>query len=127
VLFAETRTFRAFEGALRVVRVGGRSVAALQMMDERGGDVGGVETFLEQTFDEMILFLYSRLAQSRREVCRGTSWRGLRELRHSRQFCALNARVGITLDVADLKQFASGDKRNRTAVRACATGSIQWR
>ena len=39
----------------RAARVSGSGVTDLQMMDERGGDVGGVEALLQQSLDGVVL------------------------------------------------------------------------
>lgn len=75
------------------------------MVQERSGDVSGSETFFEQAFDEMFLLL--EFAALERGADLGEKYVRPRffNLACSRRFAALDARVGIAFNVADLENF----------------------
>ena len=105
--FPEPRTFRPLGRLLTHHFRGGRSVSPLQMMQQRGCNVGGAEAFFEQTFDQLILpFEFARLKRGA-DLVEHCICARLFHFIHRGGFGAVNPRVDIAFDVADLEHFAA--------------------
>src|ERR1019366_8307523 len=100
-----------------------RAIAALQLMDERGHDVVGRETFFGQTLDETILFRKFAAGEQRAELVEEHIFARRFDFVFGRDAAAFDADVREAFDVADLKQLAARHQRNRLAALACAPGA----
>ena len=81
-------------------------------MDERGRDVGGIKAFLQEPFDEVILFFVFADGQRGAQLFKKQARADFVDLIHGRNLSALNPHVGVALDVADLKQLPARHERD---------------
>src|ERR1035441_1827944 len=88
---------------------------ALQLMNERGHDVAGGETFFGQPLDEAILFRKFAAGEQRAELVEENIFARCLDFMFRRDATALDADVREALDVADLKQLAARDEGKRRA------------
>jgi len=99
-------------------RVRGRGFAALQLGEARGRNVGGGETFFQQPFDQLVLPLELAALQQRAEFVDEHVLPRFLDFSLGGDPGAMDSRVGVALDVADLKQFAPGNKGDRLSAAA---------
>src|SRR5581483_12269641 len=93
------------------------------MMNQRGSNVGGIESFFQKALDQTILFFERATGQGGSQLTQEHIRARIFDFRLIRNASALDLHPSEPLDMLNLKQLAPGHERNSQPAAPCPARS----